>query len=73
MSKFNETTKDMMEAIDNVAGLAEVGIDILFSPVDEGEVQRAEKSMKKCRKVCKAIGLIVLAVCVVIVYFHLKG
>lgn len=73
MSEIQKTTKDIRKTMDNLAGYAEFGIDMLFSLVDEEEVQRAEKSMKKCKKVCKAIGIIVLAICVVIVYLHLKG
>lgn len=73
MNEIKGTTKDITEAIDNITRFAELGIDLLFSPVDEGAVQRAEESMKKCKKVCKAIGIVVLAICVIIVYLHLKG
>ncbi len=73
MSELKEATKEITEKIDNVAGFVEAGVDLIFSPVSEDAVLRAEKSMKKCKKVCKAIGIIVLAICAVIVYFHLKG
>ncbi len=73
MGEIKETTKDITKSIDNITGLAELGIDMLFSPVDEGAVQQAEESMKKCKKACKAIGIVVLAICVIIIYLHLKG
>ena len=73
MSEIKETTKDIRKAIDILSGCAEFGVDMLFLPVDEEDVQRAEESMRKCKKICKAIGIIVLAICIVIIYLHLKG
>ncbi len=73
MSELKKAANEINRRIDNVAGLAEVGIDILFSPIEEGAVQKAEERMRKCKKVCRVIGIIVLVGCVATIYFHLKG
>ena len=59
--------------IDKIAGMAEIGTDMLFSPIEEADVRQAEEDMKKCQKVCRTIGIMVLAICMTIIYFHLKG
>lgn len=72
MSEFKETTREIREWIDNVGNFVDSGVDLLF-PSSEEELMSAEKEFKKCKKICRVIGIIVLAICVVIIYVHLKG
>lgn len=59
--------------IDNMATFAEVGAEILFSPIEEGVVDQVIIETMQCKKVCKIIGIIVFVICATIIYFHLRG
>lgn len=73
MSEFKKKVNEIHKNIDNVTGFAETATEIFFSPVEDGDVQNAKEGMKLCKKCCRAIGVIVLVICVAIIFFHLKG
>lgn len=76
MGEFKEKSeleKAIYETIDGVAELAEIGTEFYFNAVREEDVQKAEKDWKKCKKICRRVKVMVLAICATIIYFHLKG
>ncbi len=73
MGEFKERTAEINRSIDKMSGAVDAYMDILFSPLEEGALMRAEERLRKHKTVCRVIRIIVLAVCAVIIYFHLKG
>lgn len=73
MSELKNATDEINNMINKIADMAEIEAEMLFSPIEEKDVLAAEKSMKKCKKVCRTVGIMILVICVIIIYFHLKG
>lgn len=56
------------ELIDEIADSFNQGVNLLST---RNVSERAQYEYKKCKKICRALRIVVLMACAVIIYFHL--